>query len=293
MNNSMMVAPPEKQQDEQQHAAWRPWAIVAAAAVAWWLIYNALLPLSIWITTGLLGLPLTSALGAALAFFLYDVPKILMLLSGMIFLITTLRTFFQRRTHAPAAGRQAHGDRQRAGGRPGHRHPLLLLLGRAALYRLCQGGRAAGGDLLLPDRGADGQRGGAGHALRHVRLAGGADLHGHRAADRHCRRAGHRPHPQRGARGRGLCVGHACGQQRSPAWREDELGRTLHHWLGGHQGDRGQGVALCDRWVLPSAPLFTAMCPRMRWPGSWARTPGGACRWPWRSGCRCTRMPPG
>lgn len=94
MNNSMMVAPPEKQQDERQHSAWRPWAIVAAAAVAWWVVYNALLPLSIWITTVLLGLPLSSQLGSALSFFLYDVPKILLLLSGMIFLITTLRTFF-------------------------------------------------------------------------------------------------------------------------------------------------------------------------------------------------------
>ena len=94
MNNGMMVVPPDKQQDERQHVAWRPWAIVGAAAVAWWVVYNALLPLSIWITTSLLGLPLTSQLGSALSFFLYDVPKILLLLSGMIFLITTLRTFF-------------------------------------------------------------------------------------------------------------------------------------------------------------------------------------------------------
>ena len=90
MSNSMMVAP----QGEQRHVAWRPWAIVGAAAIAWWLVYNALQPLAIWITTSLLGLALTSQLGAALAFFLYDVPKILMLLAGMIFLITTLRTFF-------------------------------------------------------------------------------------------------------------------------------------------------------------------------------------------------------
>ena len=79
MNDGMMVAPPEHQHDERQHWAWRPWAIVAAAAAAWWLIYNSLEPLAVWITTGLLGLPLTSALGSAVAFFLYDVPKILLL----------------------------------------------------------------------------------------------------------------------------------------------------------------------------------------------------------------------
>ncbi|MFN8470335.1 MAG: hypothetical protein U0X20_32570, partial [Caldilineaceae bacterium] len=67
MSNSMMVAP----QGEQRHVAWRPWAIVGAAAIAWWLVYNALQPLAIWITTSLLGLALTSQLGAALAFFLY------------------------------------------------------------------------------------------------------------------------------------------------------------------------------------------------------------------------------
>ena len=90
MSNELIVTP----QPEQRQVAWRPWAIVAAAAVAWWVVYNALEPLAVWITHSLLGLSLTSALGSAVAFFLYDVPKILMLLAGMIFLITTLRTFF-------------------------------------------------------------------------------------------------------------------------------------------------------------------------------------------------------
>jgi uncharacterized membrane protein YraQ (UPF0718 family) len=90
MSNGLIVTP----QPEHREAAWRPWAMVAAAAVAWWLVYNALQPLAVWIITSLFGLSLTSALGSAVAFFLYDVPKILMLLAGMIFLITTLRTFF-------------------------------------------------------------------------------------------------------------------------------------------------------------------------------------------------------
>ena len=51
-------------------------------------------PLADWLAYSLLGLAPSSALGSAVAFFLYDVPKILLLLSGMIFLITTLRTFF-------------------------------------------------------------------------------------------------------------------------------------------------------------------------------------------------------
>ena len=64
------------------------------AAIAWWFAWINLQPLADWITYSLIGLPPTSALGSAVAFFLYDVPKILLLLTGMIFLVTTIRTFF-------------------------------------------------------------------------------------------------------------------------------------------------------------------------------------------------------
>ena len=73
---------------------WRLWGLVALAAVAWFLLYNALQPFANWIAYGLLALPVTSQLGESLAFFFYDVPKIILLLGGMIFLITFLRTFF-------------------------------------------------------------------------------------------------------------------------------------------------------------------------------------------------------
>ena len=52
------------------------------------------LPVSQWLTYSLLGLTRGSQLGEAVAFFLYDVPKILLLLAGMIFLISIVRTFF-------------------------------------------------------------------------------------------------------------------------------------------------------------------------------------------------------
>jgi uncharacterized membrane protein YraQ (UPF0718 family) len=88
-------------------AAWRPWVLVAAAALVWWGAYNALQPLAAWLTFSLLGLAPDSQLGAAVAFFLYDVPKILLLLSGMIFAITTLRTFFSaERTRQLLGGRR-------------------------------------------------------------------------------------------------------------------------------------------------------------------------------------------
>ncbi len=66
---------------------------MALATGLWWLVFQQLEPLSNFITERLLGLSPESPLGTSVAFFLYDVPKILLLLSGMIFLITLLRTF--------------------------------------------------------------------------------------------------------------------------------------------------------------------------------------------------------
>ncbi|PDW04994.1 permease [Candidatus Viridilinea mediisalina] len=71
----------------------RSWLLVITATILWLLAYNNVKPVANWITFTLLGLTPGTRLGEALAFFIYDVPKILLLLSGMIFLISTLRTF--------------------------------------------------------------------------------------------------------------------------------------------------------------------------------------------------------
>jgi uncharacterized membrane protein YraQ (UPF0718 family) len=74
-------------------------AIILALA-AWILAYAAIQPLSDWLVHTALGIP-SGRLGESLAFFLYDVPKILLLLSGMIFIISIIRTFFSpERTRA-------------------------------------------------------------------------------------------------------------------------------------------------------------------------------------------------
>ena len=85
----------------------RAWLLVAGASVAWLVAYNLIQPLADWLAYGLLGLAHGSHLGEAVAFFLYDVPKILLLLSGMIFAITTLRSFFSaERTRALLGGKR-------------------------------------------------------------------------------------------------------------------------------------------------------------------------------------------
>ncbi|NTV64821.1 MAG: permease [Oscillochloris sp.] len=86
----------------------RAWLLVAGAAVAWLILYNLIQPLAEWLAYGLFGLAHGSHLGEAVAFFLYDVPKILLLLSGMIFAISTLRSFFSpERTRALLGGKHA------------------------------------------------------------------------------------------------------------------------------------------------------------------------------------------
>lgn len=67
--------------------------VVGLLTVGWIIAYQNLQPIANWITFTLLALAPESQLGTALSFFLYDVPKILLLLAGMIFLITLLQTF--------------------------------------------------------------------------------------------------------------------------------------------------------------------------------------------------------
>jgi uncharacterized membrane protein YraQ (UPF0718 family) len=67
--------------------------LVVAAALVWWVVFSNLQAVADFVTYRLLGLTPESHLGSSVDFFVYDVPKILLLLSGMIFLITLLRTF--------------------------------------------------------------------------------------------------------------------------------------------------------------------------------------------------------
>jgi len=71
-----------------------PWLYLGAATLLWMALYRAIEPLSRWIAHTALGQPRGSHVGEAIAFFFYDVPKILLLLSGMIFVITVVRSFF-------------------------------------------------------------------------------------------------------------------------------------------------------------------------------------------------------
>jgi uncharacterized protein len=90
-------------------ASRRAWLIVIGATIAWIIAYNSVLPLANWLTFNLIGLEEGSHLGKSVAFFLYDVPKILLLLTGMIFVISTLRSFFSPEQVRKALGGKREG----------------------------------------------------------------------------------------------------------------------------------------------------------------------------------------
>ncbi len=105
--------------------------LVAVAATLWLLAY--------WVNGRLWGLVLYDVAGLerderlseTLHFFLYDTIKITLLLSGIIFVVTVAALLHERGAHPRPAGWPARGRRERDGGRPGGRHPVLLLQRRA------------------------------------------------------------------------------------------------------------------------------------------------------------------
>jgi hypothetical protein len=83
------------------------YVILTFAVLAWLVAYNLIQPLADWIAYTALGLARDSRFGESLAFFLYDVPKILLLLSGMVFAISIIRTFFSpERTRTLLGGKR-------------------------------------------------------------------------------------------------------------------------------------------------------------------------------------------
>lgn len=65
-----------------------------AGLAAWWFIYTHLSPFSIWFTYSLLKMPQGGHLASAVEFFIFEVPKVLMLLVIIVFGVGVIRSFF-------------------------------------------------------------------------------------------------------------------------------------------------------------------------------------------------------
>jgi uncharacterized membrane protein YraQ (UPF0718 family) len=84
------------------------WVRVAAVAVLWLIAWFAALPVATWVAYDLLGLEPGTPIGDAIAFFLFDVPKVLLLLTGVVTLVSFLRSFVSpERVRSALAGRGA------------------------------------------------------------------------------------------------------------------------------------------------------------------------------------------
>ncbi len=66
----------------------------AVALYLWWIVYHFLPTLSAWATYSVLPIEQGSHLGASVEFFLYDTPKVMMLLFLVVFGVGILRSFF-------------------------------------------------------------------------------------------------------------------------------------------------------------------------------------------------------
>lgn len=86
----------------------RQWPVLLiGTAVIWYLLYGQLQTIADWLTFTVLKLSPETHLAQSVNFFLYDVPKILMLLTGMIFAVTLIRSFFSpEQTRALLGGRR-------------------------------------------------------------------------------------------------------------------------------------------------------------------------------------------
>jgi uncharacterized membrane protein YraQ (UPF0718 family) len=74
---------------------------------AWWLVYSSLSHLSAWLTYTVCGFEKGGHLGAAVEFFVFEVPKVLMLLTIVVFAVGIVRSFFTpERTRSILAGRR-------------------------------------------------------------------------------------------------------------------------------------------------------------------------------------------
>lgn len=111
---SIQTGPAAQKAPSERAALWL--SGLAAFLIGWWAIYTQLIPFSEWLVS-VLPVDRNSHLGDALAFFFYDTPKVLMLLTLVVFGMGVLRTYFSpERTRALLSGkREGAGNVMAAG----------------------------------------------------------------------------------------------------------------------------------------------------------------------------------
>lgn len=97
----------------------KPWLYImlGSSLVLWVLVYVWLEPAANFITHDLLNIAATNPLGSSIAFFIFDAPKVMMLLVLIVFLVGIVRSFFSaERTRQILAGKREFVGNVLAGG---------------------------------------------------------------------------------------------------------------------------------------------------------------------------------
>ncbi len=94
-----------------EHPSRHSWAVrvllFSAGITEWWFVYHGLEPFSKWFTYDLLKMSSGSHLSSAVEFFVFEAPKVMMLLTLVVFGVGVVRSFFTpERTRRILAGRR-------------------------------------------------------------------------------------------------------------------------------------------------------------------------------------------
>jgi uncharacterized protein len=84
------------------------WALkFIVLTAAWYAVYRMLQPFANWFTYSLLGFSKTTRTGSAINFFIFEAPKVLMLLTLIVFVVGIIRSYFTpERTRQILAGKR-------------------------------------------------------------------------------------------------------------------------------------------------------------------------------------------
>jgi hypothetical protein len=113
--------------DAQRPAPGRHFLMAGAGILGWWLVYRRLPGFAEWLTYGVFRLDRGAALADAIEFFVYDTPKVLMLLTLVVFGVGVLRSFF-----TPERTRRILADKRESVG-----NVLAALLGTVTPFCSC------------------------------------------------------------------------------------------------------------------------------------------------------------
>ena len=103
----MITAPAAAPTDAAPASTLRLGAALTLGLAVWALVYWQLAAVADRLTTQLLGLSTEKPLGAAVSFFLYEVPKVLLLLTLVVFVVRHRPLLLHARADSEGARRQA------------------------------------------------------------------------------------------------------------------------------------------------------------------------------------------